>query len=640
MSLIRQIWLLLLAVVLVGILGGAGVSLVSTRNTLQTQLSIKNSDNAGSLALVLSQQKGDRELMELAMSAQFDTGFYRSLRFTPADGAPAYTREVAVQPERAPRWFVGLLSVASQPGVAQVSDGWRPLGRLELVSHVAYAYDELWLGARRATLWMILIGLGGAALAWFAVRRIRRPLDATIAQARALEEGRYVIVDEPRVPELRSLAMAMNAMVGRVRSLFEAHASQTDQLRRQAYCDPLTGLPHREHFIAQMRALLEREDGADGGGLVIVRVADLGGLNLTAGRECADGALQAIADLLQAYPDRVPDCLIGRLNGSDFGLCMPTPGIAAETAVAIANALRASLPAFGVTATVHLGAVEIRARSGVGNVLARADVALARAEQREPFAVEVVDLPPSEQDDVGEQGQRAWREQLLSALQGQRARLYEFPVIDRAGTVVHLECPLRLQLSDDGEYLAAARWLPLALRSQVTAAADAQAIVLALDAIARDGIPRGVNVAAASLAEGGFGVHLYRLLSQRPKQASKLWLEVGEGVPLERFEALQEFGQLVRPLGVQFGLEHAGQRLNQIERLFELGLDYVKLDAAFCAGVATQAASREFVRSTTGLLHALSIRVIAEGVSDGADAEVLWTCGLDAITGPWASAKR
>jgi EAL domain-containing protein (putative c-di-GMP-specific phosphodiesterase class I) len=94
----------------------------------------------------------------------------------------------------------------------------------------------------------------------------------------------------------------------------------------------------------------------------------------------------------------------------------------------------------------------------------------------------------------------------------------------------------------------------------------------------------------------------------------------------------------VRPLGVRFGLEHAGQRLSQIERLFELGLDYVKLDAALCAGVAANAVAREFVKTTAALLHALSVQVQAEGVIEDDDAQALWACGIDAITGPWARA--
>ena len=53
MSLIRQVWLLLLATVLLAFVGSVGVATTSARDLLQTQLLQKNSDNAASLALRL-----------------------------------------------------------------------------------------------------------------------------------------------------------------------------------------------------------------------------------------------------------------------------------------------------------------------------------------------------------------------------------------------------------------------------------------------------------------------------------------------------------------------------------------------------------------------------------------------------------
>ncbi len=136
MSLMKQVGLLLAAVVLLALAGAVGVNLLSARDTLEAQLRVKNSDNAQSLALALSQQRGDAQLMELLMAAQFDTGFYRRVRLLRGDGSVAFEREAEVAAQRAPAWFAAAWPIASVPGVAQVSDGWRALGRVEVVSHV------------------------------------------------------------------------------------------------------------------------------------------------------------------------------------------------------------------------------------------------------------------------------------------------------------------------------------------------------------------------------------------------------------------------------------------------------------------------------------------------------------------------
>ena len=48
------------------------------------------------------------------------------------------------------------------------------------------------------------------------------------------------------------------------------------------------------------------------------------------------------------------------------------------------------------------------------------------------------------------------------------AKLVEFPLVDMHGAVVHRECPLRLQLEDDGEMVPAAQWLLYRTRLGVT----------------------------------------------------------------------------------------------------------------------------------------------------------------------------
>ncbi len=641
MSLMRQIGLLLAAVLLLALAGAVGIGLASTRDALQTQLRLKNSDNAQNIALALSQQRGDAQLMNLMLATQADTGFYSRMRLVKSDGATAFDRESSAQPQDAPAWFARLLPIESAPGVAQVSDGWRALGRIEVVSHVAYAHDELWRGGSRALVLLAALGAAAMGLAAAGVRRIRRPLDDTVAQANALVEGRYLLVDEPDVPELKRVAQAMNGMVERVRRLFESQAAQVEQLRREAHEDRLTGLPHRAHFMQRFAALLADEAQADGGSLLLIRVADLADVNRDLGHETTDRALRTLADVLRGWPQ--DGALAGRLNGADFALALPiaamvAPSTAHEAATRVASALRAALGGGSERFVVHLGAAlwSHGVAPNAGALLARADQALARAEGLGPFAAEV----DAEAGDAMAAGEQGWHRDLQDALTERRARLAEYVVIDRGGAVSHLECPLRVQLGKDGAYESAARWLPLASRSRLLPAIDLLAVRLALTAIAADGRARAVNLALASLSDGAFTTQLRQLLVDSPRGARGLWLEVGENAALGHFELVRAFASLVRPLGVRFGLEHAGHQLYRAPRLYELGLDYVKLDVALVRGAARDDAARRFVAGSVALLRALPVTVCAEGVDDADDAAALWECGVEAITGPWASARK
>jgi EAL domain-containing protein (putative c-di-GMP-specific phosphodiesterase class I)/GGDEF domain-containing protein len=634
MSLIRQIWLLLAVTLLMAFLGSFGVWMASARGYLETQLRLKNADNAQSLALSLSQQRGDMSLMDLAVSAQFDTGFYKQIQLKDPAGRVINNHEAdpSAGHGKAPAWFVRMVPIDSPVGVAQVTDGWRALGSVEVTSHSGFAYDQLWEGSLKTAMWLAVLGGLAGVLASFGVRGIRRPLDATVGQAQALMERRFITVQEPRVPELARLSQAMNMVVSRLKNLFDEQATQVEQLRQQAHCDALTGLSHRKHFMGQLQSSLSSEDGPAQGVIYLVRMVDLAGVNRNLGHRQTDALLQRLAQLLLEVTHGIPGAAVGRLNGGDFAVCLSEGGTPLPQPEYVADSLKRMFSEQAINGQAVVGAARWVRGMPMAQVLASADSALARAESRGHFAVETADLSVAHAQPA--MGEDEWRRRLSAALAAKRIQLVRFPVVDRDGRLVHHECPMRLQLDPGGAYEAAAVWLPMALRCGLMSQIDEQAVLMALEQIAQDGIPRGVNLSPASLADSGFVPRLRAHLLASPQAANSLWLEVAESAALTRFELVRELCKQLRPLGVRIGLEHAGERLARIEFLFEAGLDYVKLDASVVQGVAHDAARRAFVSGTVSMLRSLGLHVYAEGMMDAEDIGALWPCGVDGVTGP------
>jgi len=90
---------------------------------------------------------------------------------------------------------------------------------------------------------------------------------------------------------------------------------------------------------------------------------------------------------------------------------------------------------------------------------------------------------------------------------------------------------------------------------------------------------------------------------------------------------------------VRIGLEHAGAALAGMTRLYQLGLDYVRIDARFLAGIARDPSVRRHAEGLVTLLRGLGLAIYAEGVSDGDDLGALWSLGFDAATGPAVTAR-
>ncbi|WP_119287213.1 EAL domain-containing protein [Azohydromonas sediminis] len=633
LSLTQRLAVVCAAGVVLAVAAGWVLHVAAVRDRIEADWQAANHAAAQVLAAALSRLDGDTHRLDAALAAATsDSGTLR-VRLTRGDTAPAAERDTPARPSSAPAWWVRIWDIEPAAGVATVRHDGVTVATLEVTAATAPAHDALWHTARAMLGASVALAWTAMALAGVVVCRLGRPWQQLHEQATQLALGRRAQVDVPAHPQLRAVAESLNAAARRTRALFEAQAAQIEALRRQATCDADTGLLHRAAFVEQVHALLGREDGPASGSLVIVRLADLAGLNRTLGRESADRAVRVVAELVQAYPARVGDCLAARLNGADFALLLPAPGMAAETAESIAGALASALAGIGRNVHVHVGAVEFAHTRALGDLLAAADLALARAEADGPFGIHVVAA-----DSARHGGEHRWFEAISDALAQRRVQLGAQPVLDAQRRVVHVECPLRLQLRAGGPFEPASHWLPLAQRSERVPEADLCAITLALEAIAGDARPRAVHVGAASVADGGFAMRVQHRLRERPPPAGRLWLDVPERMAVEQFELLQRFAQLVRPLGVRVGLSHAGLRLTRIERLYELGVDHVKLDASLCAGVASSEVARHVVRATVALLRPLSLRVFAEGVADARDAAVLFDLGLDGVGGAWAHA--
>jgi EAL domain-containing protein (putative c-di-GMP-specific phosphodiesterase class I)/GGDEF domain-containing protein len=633
MSLIRQIWVLLIVTLLVAFVGSFAVWMMSSREYLETQLRLKNADNAQALALSLSQQKADMTIMDVVVSAQFDTGFYQRIRLMEPSGKVVFDHvaDARVPVTKAPAWFVQLVPIESVPGTAEVTDGWRALGAVEVISHAGFAYDQLWSGSVSTASLLLLLSLASGAVAYQGVKRIRKPLRATVEQAQALMERRFITVKEPKTPELARVTNAMNTMVSRLKVSFEDQAAQVEHLRQQAHCDVLTGVSQRAHFMAHLQSALAAEDGPATGILYLVRLVDLGGINRHLGHRQTDDLLKALVVGLRELTQGVSRVALGRLNGGDFAVCLHDGGAPAPQAEDVADMLKRLFADHATVGQAVVGATRWSRGFTTSQVLAAADIALARAESRGQFAAVMSDAQSTHAPAVGED---EWRRRLGFSLQQGRLRLVQFPVINASGALIHQECPMRLQWDDEGDFESAAQWLHMAMRCGFLPKIDEQAVRLALAEIQRDGVPRGVNVSVASLQDAGFAHRLGEILQQHVAQAKLLWLEVSEDAALAQFESVQALCQLCRPMGVKVGLEHAGEHLARIESLFESGLDYVKLDGTMVQGLAGDAPRMAFVSASVRMLHNLGLQVFAEGVNTEEDMVALWQCGADGATGP------
>jgi EAL domain-containing protein (putative c-di-GMP-specific phosphodiesterase class I) len=375
----------------------------------------------------------------------------------------------------------------------------------------------------------------------------------------------------------------------------------------------------RTHFLARLGQRLAQPGGP---GLVLLLVK-LGGSG-AASTEAAAGT----AEVLATYAEHVSGAFAGRLADTDFALCLPVAGMAEETAQSLYAALVAS-PALRLAgADVAAGGAEGLVNHDTADALAMAAAALAHAAASGRPAV-LGEAPAL----LAAEG--VWRDQLALALLSGQTRLAEYPVIDRRGHTLHLDCPLRVQLELGGDFHAAEHWLALARRSRLLPQVDLTAAELALGAIQLDGRQRAVHASPASLATPGFIGELAEHLAAVPSAARKLSVEIVDapGEPALVAVLMAKAAQTLGSFGTRLGLEHSAAPATMLLELPARGVAYLKLSPRHHRGLAADAAMREYAQALVSLLHGLGVATIAEGADAADDLAALWSVGFDAATG-------
>ncbi|MES2604983.1 MAG: EAL domain-containing protein [Pseudomonadota bacterium] len=632
MSMYRQLWLAIIISMLLALVGSLLASTLSARSYLEEQLTTKNVDNAAALALSLSQQQPDLVIVELAVSALFDSGHYESIEVVGPQGEVLVSRKAEVVVSTVPQWFMQMLPLDSLPGEAQITGGWTQFGTVVLKSNSSFAYASLWKSVIELVLAAVVAGLVAGYLGSRILRRLRQPLDTVIEQAQAITDRRFVTIKEPAVPELRKLGKAMNAMVERIKLMFEEQARQLEAVRREANSDPLTGLANRSYFMGRLQSALAREDSS-GGALLIIRVADLVGINQRLGREATDDLLRRVGAVVSNCLDTHGDGTAARLNGADFAIMLAGKVMVGNVAeLLLARLVKETAPFVEQGPAVCLGIGAFPPGLELGAVLSQVDAALAAAEADGINGIREATLGANDAPKSADE----WSRLIKSAIEQHRVRLISFPVADATGGLLHRECPLRLKLTEQGEWLPAGHFLPMAERLKLTAQLDLAAIELGLTQLANDPALPGlaINLSASSLENASFLPRLVELLKQRSAVSRRLWIEVAEAGALRYFDGFKTLVLAVKAGGSRIGIEHFGRQFSQIGRFHALGLDYLKVDVSFVRDLHNNPGNQTFLKGLTHIAHSISMLVIAEGVASDEEFQALKVVGFDGATGP------
>ncbi|HEY0562128.1 MAG TPA: LapD/MoxY N-terminal periplasmic domain-containing protein, partial [Methylophilus sp.] len=298
MSLINHIRIAFFLVIIAAASGTMLFSTLDSKNYLEEELQKKNVDNANVLALSMSQMKKDPTTVELFLSAQFDSGHYRYIALFDPSGKVMTERINTNTQTKAAAWFTKLMPIRATPGFANVQSGWSQYGLLHVESDVNFTYDKLWNAVKNMLMWILAIGIITYVVCGQLLRKILKPLNDVVRQAKAIGEHRFISIDVPKTAEFKVVVEEMNQLSERIKNTVITETKRLDELRFKHHYDDVTGLMNHDYFRNSVESKLHHEDFSEGA-MIIIRIANLAEIDKAIGHTQTNILLKKISAAIQ-----------------------------------------------------------------------------------------------------------------------------------------------------------------------------------------------------------------------------------------------------------------------------------------------------------------------------------------------------
>jgi diguanylate cyclase (GGDEF)-like protein len=408
------------------------------------------------------------------------------------------------------------------------------------------------------------------------------------------------------------------------------------QLSELAGRDPLTGLLSRTEFETALDEFtLNGEHGPGAMALMYIGLDNFRGLNEAYGHRLGDGVLAAAAErMLRHVGSRGLAC---RLGGDEFVMAiggdLPS-GVRAAGEVLESLQQPLSVEGHELSVSASIGLAVYPDHGARPRLIAHAALAMRSVKLSGGAGYSVYD--PAMSVDMRERTELV--QDLRHAVTRGELRLFYQPKIDaRSLQITAAEALLRWQHPKRG-MISPQVFIPLAERHGLIVSIGQWVIEEACRqaAVWRSSGLRmrvAVNISGHQLRQDSLVGKIEDSLRRHGIPAGRLTCEITESVAMEDTAQTRAAFERLRQAGLHVSIDDFGTGHSSLATLRRLPAAELKIDRAFITDLATVDEARTIVQAIVQMARSLSMRVVAEGVENESQRDLLVELGCDELQG-------
>jgi len=614
---------------------------------VQNQLYTDAKNTSHSLGLSLSKvaDPDDTSTMDTMINAIFDSGYYEVISLKDVDGKILYERKTDVVVSDVPSWFIGAVPVQSSTASSDIMMGWSRFGTLEVRGHTGNAYRQLYSTLIDLVKTFLILGVIVFAFLYLLLSLSLKSLKRIGDQAKGIIKNQFIFEDKiPFTTEFRSVTVAMNAMVGKVKDIFEREDETLKRYHELLYKDVETKLYNRRYLVAKLPDYLQTDTLFSAGVYALFSFDELDRLKKELGYESYRSLLSTFSHSLTDEFSSDPYTLIARLNESDFFVVIPS-----KESSEIITRLEKVMTLLHQEIIRENESVEeyLVVGCSVGNytendtlksLFSRADYSVTQAKLRQNFSIDI----NVEGKDSLVLGREEWRNELLLSLEESRMLLAFQSVVnvhDGKTDVLHEEIFLRL-LDKEGTIHSAGYFIPIATSLGLIDMLDRYMITQVLKYLKEQNQTTSMAVnLSGDFVKKYANIEWLKIQLELFSRTNRtqLWFEVSNSIALSELEAVQSLCKTVKHLGHHFGIDHFVLPESGALYLQAIDPDYVKSNAGYLQDMMLDSETGNTRESLNNLVKSLGISIVAIMIENSEQMAALKNLGITRFQGSFVA---